>query len=65
MEERGQITEKGTYTLTESLAKRLFTLSFETGKSRSYHVRRALDLYFERLESQKTAKRCPKLGLFA
>ena len=38
MEERGQITEKGTYTLTESLAKRLFTLSFETGKSRSYSV---------------------------
>lgn len=56
MEERGQITEEGCYTLTPPIAQRLLKLSFETGQSQSYHVRRALDLYFERLESQKLQK---------
>ena len=51
MEDWGKITEKGCYTLTEPLAKRLFNLSFETGQSRSYHVRKALEMYFQRLES--------------
>ena len=46
MEERGEITAKGTYTLSPRIAQKLLELSFKTGQSRSYLVRRALDLYF-------------------
>ena len=47
------MTERGCYTLTENLKKKLRSLAYETGLSESKHVRNALTLYLEHLELQK------------
>ena len=49
----GKMTERGCYTLTEELKKKLRSLAYETQIAESEHVRNALTLYFERLEAQK------------
>ena len=49
----GKMTERGCYTLTEKLKKKLRSLAYRTELSESEHVRNALTLYFEHLESEK------------
>ena len=49
----GKMTERGCYTLTEKIKKKLRSLAYETELSESEHVRNALTLYFEHLESEK------------
>ena len=49
----GKMTESGCYTLTEKLKKKLRSLAYRTELSESEHVRNALTLYFEHLESEK------------
>ena len=43
---------RGTYTMPAALQKRLKRLAFETGENESYHVRRALTLYFDSLKKK-------------
>ena len=49
----GKITERGTYTLTKKIKKKLRDVANDTQLPESKHVRRALSLYFEHLEVQK------------
>ena len=50
----GKITERGTYTLTKKHKDKLRdTVANDTQTSESKHVRKALDLYFEHLETEK------------
>ena len=49
----GKITERGTYTLTKGLKHKLRTVANDTQLPESKHERRALSLYFERLETEK------------
>ena len=49
----GKMTERGTYTLTKKLKKKLRAVANDTQIPESKHVRNALDLYFEHLEAQK------------
>ena len=49
----GKMTERGCYTLTKELKKKLRDVANETQIAESKHVRNALALYFEHLELQK------------
>ena len=48
----GKMTERGCYTLTKKLKKKLRDVANRTQTSESKHVRKALDLYFKQLEAQ-------------
>ena len=52
----GKMTERGCYTMTKELKKKLRSLAYETELPESKHVRKALTLYFEHLETQKEGK---------
>ena len=47
----GKMTERGCYTLTEKIKKKLRDVANDTQLPESKHVRRALTLYFESLEA--------------
>ena len=49
----GKMTERGCYTLTKKIKKKLRDVANDTQLPESKHVRRALSLYFEHLEAQK------------
>ena len=53
----GTITERGTYTLTKKHKDKLRTVANDTQTSESKHVRKALDLYFQHLESKRDLNR--------
>ena len=48
----GRMTERGCYTLTKSLKRRLRAVANRTQVPESQHVRNALTLYFKHLRSQ-------------
>ena len=48
----GKITERGCYTLTKNIKKKLRDVANRTQMPESEHVRNALNLYFEHLEIQ-------------
>ena len=49
----GKMTERGCYTMTKEIKKKLRDVANETQIAESKHVRNALSLYFEHLEAQK------------
>ena len=49
----GKMTERGCYTLTKNLKNKLRDVANRTQMAESKHVRNALRLYFEHLESEK------------
>ena len=53
MAKRAKMTERGCYTVTPRIEKKLRELSYETGKSQSQICREALDLYFDLLDMEK------------
>ena len=56
MENWGELTERGTYTLTEKHKNKLRDVANRAQTSESKIVRKALDLYFERLKSKRDLK---------
>ena len=48
----GKITERGCYTLTKKIKKKLRDVANRTQMPESEHVRNALNLYFKHLETQ-------------
>lgn len=52
-----KMTERGCYTLTKSLKQRLRRVADDTRLSESRHVRNALSLYFDRLDSELGAEK--------
>ena len=54
LKRRAKMEARGTYTMPEAMQKQLKAIAFGTGKPESHHVRNALQLYFEKLQSKST-----------
>ena len=52
----GKMTERGCYTLTKEVKQKLRDVANRTQTAESKHVRKALRLYFEHLESEKRSE---------
>ena len=52
----GKITERGCYTLTKAIKQKLRDVANGTQLAESKHVRKALTLCFEHLESEKQSE---------
>ena len=55
MENWGEMTERGCYTMTGKHKDKLRDIANRTQTSESKLIRKALDLYFEHFESEATA----------